>query len=132
MQSPPFGQSSSSMHGSQLLPVPLQLPKRCAQVAIPSSLSHTSHTAANPHGQELIAGSHCTVQILLPLRSRAQIWLGLLAQSALVSHELQKSRSKHILRISESGPQKNSLPSPIWSAWTQRALSGAPRKPQAS
>ena len=53
------------------------------------------------------------------------------AQEAVDALNGQKMEG-HILRISESGPQKNSLPSPIWSAWTQRALSGAPRKPQAS
>src|SRR5688572_609622 len=59
----PFGQSAGRTHGSQLLPVPRQLPKRCEQVGSPRSGSKTSHSEALPHGQETTAGSQRFVQI---------------------------------------------------------------------
>jgi hypothetical protein len=71
----PFAlQSFWSTQGSQFLPVPLQLPKRCAQVGKPRSVSKTPHSPAPSHGHESTAMSQGMVQILAPLLSFAQIW----------------------------------------------------------
>src|SRR5688572_5896156 len=129
MQSP-FGQSASSTHGSQLLPVPAQSPKRCEQVGTFFSVSVIAQLPALPQGQAFdTLGSHTTVQILVPPSSLAQIWFGTARQSSSVVHSEQNSRFTHRFRRSETGPQENSLPAPRSAAGTQlvAVLAGKPQ-----
>ena len=67
LHAPVGPQSASVSHGSQLLPVPTHLPKRCAHVAMPRAGSHMPQVAALPHGQEGFTGSQASVQIFAPL-----------------------------------------------------------------
>jgi len=99
VHAPLLPQSASCRHGSQLLPVPVHCPKRCAQVACPSSASHTPQLAALPQGQEGCFGSHGSVQIFVPLLSLAQTWFGTPRQSASVWHVLQNSRKRQAFRV---------------------------------
>jgi hypothetical protein len=66
-QKPVGAQSLPSTHGWQPSPWPRHEPKRCAQVATSSALSHTPHTEALPQGQESTSGSQRCVQIFSPL-----------------------------------------------------------------
>src|SRR4051812_9462324 len=88
----PIGQSRSRTHGSQLLPLPWQLPKRWAQVVTARSGSNFPQTLALPQGHESKLESQTSVQIFSPLGSRAQICPGVERQSASVSHGAQKRR----------------------------------------
>jgi hypothetical protein len=74
-------------------------------VATPRSASNTPQAEAFPHGHESTPGWQVTVQIFVPLWSRAQIWPGTARQSASVSHELQKLRRTH----AESRPPSAAL-----------------------
>src|SRR6188474_833476 len=64
---PPAAQSASVMHGSQVVPAPLQLPERCEQVASISSSSETTQIPALPQGHDPMATSQSCVHILRPL-----------------------------------------------------------------
>ena len=71
LHAPCAPQSASFKHGSQLLPLPTQLPKRCWQVGWFSAVSQMPHSAAFPQGHDGRFKSHSCVQILAPLSSLA-------------------------------------------------------------
>ena len=129
VQAPFVPQSASFRQGSQVCPVPEHFPKRCAQVACPSSGSQTPHAAAFPQGQEGCFGSHNWVQILAPLLSWAQIWFGTARQSASVLQALQNSLARQALRVTPRRPHWYARPVPIWSLGMHERSLGFPFSP---